>query len=92
MTSDGATRELVVQAAVWFAARVTAVQPAMGAPPLVKLTVPMGVVVNGSGAVSVAVKVTELSTTDGFPDDVTVNVEVAIPTFSVTVFDAVGPV
>lgn len=92
MRSDGATRLLVVQAAVWPAVTVTAPQLGMTVPPLVKLTVPVGVVVKGCESESVAVKVTELSTADGLPDEVTARVGLAIATCWVTVFDAVGPV
>jgi len=88
MTSDGATREVVVQVAVWLLElSVAALQPGITVPSFVKLTVPVGVVVNGCEAVSVAVKVTLASTAEGEPDEVTANVVDACETVCVTLFE-----
>src|SRR5665213_3416299 len=78
MRSGNATRLLVVHFAVWSVAlTVTASQPGISFPLAVKVTVPVGTVVNDSAEESVAVKVTGWSTTDGDPDETTASVIVA---------------
>src|SRR5665213_446603 len=79
MRSGNATRLLVVQVAVWSVALTgLASQPGMSFPLDLKVTVPVGTVVNDSAEESVAVKVTGWSTTDGDPDETTASVMVAV--------------
>src|SRR5665213_3508071 len=79
MTSDGATRVLVVQVAVWFVVlNGAASQPGISFPLARKVTVPVGTVVNASADETVAVKVTGWSTADGDPDETTASVVSAV--------------
>src|SRR5205809_1415734 len=63
---------------------------ASGVVPSLKVTVPVGVPLPGETALTVAANVTELLTTEGLRDEVTVFVVLALATVWVSVEDVLG--